>query len=138
METGETALPADVQTLRFRIAEVHLKPVDSLWTSHPADVNRFELKGDARVHRTILSTRVPAVAYDSLALDLTDVYVEFDANAGAPLTMPRDHPFTMPIDLDYTATSRATLRLILEPGASLSRSDDCRWFFTPFVEVARE
>lgn len=138
LETGATALPDAVQALRFRVAEVRLKPTDSLWTAYPADVNRFEVTNGTRTRRTILSTQIPAAAYDSLALDLSDVYVEFGPNAGGPLTMPRDRPLSFPAALDYSASDRATVRLTLEPGASLSQSDDCRWFFTPFVEVAVE
>lgn len=138
VETGESPLPAAVEALRFRIAEVHLKPADSLWTAYPADMNRFELTDGSTVRRTILSTQIPATSYDSLALDLSDVYVEFDANAGGPLTMARDRPLLFPITLDYDSRDRATVRLTLEPGASLSQSADCRWFFTPFVQVAVE
>jgi hypothetical protein len=136
VETGATVLPEAVHSLRFRVAEVRLKPADSLWTTYPADVNRFEVTNSSGARRTILSTQIPAATYDSLALDLSDVYVEFGPNAGGPLTMPRDRPLTFPVDLTYADADRATVRLTLEPGASLSQSDDCRWFFVPFIEVA--
>ncbi len=132
VETGTTALPADVASLRLRIAEIQLKPTNGAWTSYPAAVNRFEWSAGNRLRRTVLSTQIPAAAYDSVAVVLDDLYLTFDANAGGPLTMPRDAPTQLPLAWTATQERPTTLRLTFEPGASLVHTRDCRWIFAPF------
>lgn len=137
IETGETPLPGDVQALRFRVADVHLKPRDGAWTTYPADVNSFELRNDGRgVRRTVLVTRVPPLAYDSLAVGLGSVYVEYGPNAGGPLSLAGDAPVRLAFPFHPAATRPSTLTVTFEPGASLSRTADCRWFFVPFLSAS--
>ncbi len=138
VEMGPTALPADVQAMQFRVAEVHLKPTDGAWTSYPADVNSFLIAGNRRTRKAVLSTRVPPAAYDSLAVSLSEVFVQYGANAGGPLTLPRRTPLRLPLTTSLAIGRSTTIRLVFEPGASLSRTDDCRWFFLPFFEARVE
>lgn len=134
LDRGETALPEAVETLRFRVAEVWLKPEDSPWIRYPAQANRFEMSADRGAPpRTILATRLPPATYDSLGLVLDDVYVQYDANAGGPLTMPRGNPLKLDVDLRPQVGRATTLHLALEPGASLTHTDACRWYFLPFI-----
>ncbi len=138
VETGTTALPAAIQAMRFSVAEVHLKPADGAWTVYPADVNSFMTAAGQRARKTVLSTRVPPAAYDSLALALADVFVQYDANAGGPLTLPREAPLRLPLQTRLDVGRRTALRLVFEPGASLSRDARCRWFFLPFFALIVE
>ena len=138
VETGATALPADVQALRFRVAEIMLKPAGGAWSLHPAEVNSFTLTRDGTLPKVVLSTRVPPASYDSLALTLSDLYVQFDAHAGGPLTLPRNTPLRLPLAVPLAAGRRTTLRLVFEPGASLARDAACRWFLLPFFETIIE
>lgn len=135
-ETESTALPADIQRLRFRVAEIYLKPKGGEWTSYPCDVNSFELAAGTRTRKTVLSTRVPPVAYDSLGITLNEVFVLFDANAGAPLTMANGTPLQLALDMTPGTETPTVLRLSMDPGASISRSADYRWFFLPFITAA--
>ena len=129
---GETALPEAVAALRFRVAEVWLKPEGAAWVRYPAQPNRFEFSADREADRTVLATRLPPAAYDSLGLILEDLYLQYNANAGGPLTMPRGRLLELDVDL-YLQTDRpTTLYLALEPGASLTQTEDCRWYFLPF------
>jgi hypothetical protein len=134
VETGETPLPEDVQALRFRIEEIRLRQAAGEWTTYPADAAQFEIRAGRPARKIVLATRLPPARYDSLALTLADVFVLFDANAGAPLTLPRDTPLKMALPLTPTAGTRTTLRLTFQPGASLMRTSDGRWFFLPFFE----
>lgn len=135
VETGQTRLPDAVQALRFRLIEVQLLSTEGMWVRYPADVNTFEIEGGGRTRKTVLSTQIPPAAYDSLALLLGDVFVQFDANAGGPLTLPRDTPLKMPVAMPLVLGRRTTLRLRFEAGASLSRTPDCRWLFLPFFDA---
>ena len=135
VETGETALPDAIQAMRFRVAEVHLKPADGPWAAYPADVNSFEIGAGSRARKVVLSTLIPPAAYDSLGVALSDVFVLYDANAGGPLTMPRDTPLALPLAARLTIDQPTSLRLLFEPGASLSQDANCRWYFLPFFDV---
>ncbi|RMH60526.1 MAG: hypothetical protein D6685_10265, partial [Bacteroidetes bacterium] len=136
--TGGTPLPADVQALRFRLAEVRLKARGGAWTSYPADAGRFQITAEARPRKTVLSTRLPPVPYDSLALVLEDVFVQYGPNAGGPLTLTRGEPLRLAHPLAPIPDQTTTLHLTFEPGASLSRDAACRWFFLPFITARVE
>jgi hypothetical protein len=134
--TGETPLPEAVQALRFRVAEVQLRQSTGSWVVHPADANTFEIRDGQPLRKAVLTTRIPPAVYDSLAFSLTNVYVEYDDNAGGPLTMPREEPLRLPIAFETLVDRPTTLLLTVEPGASLSRDPGCRWFFLPFVTAS--
>lgn len=138
VETGSTALPDDIQAMQFRVAEVQLKRAGGSWETYPAEVNSFVISAGSRTRKPVLSTLISPAAYDSLAITLTDVFVRFDANTGGPLTMPRDTPLHLPLTTTLAVGRRTMLRLRFEPGASLSRDAQCRWFFLPFFEVQSE
>ncbi len=138
VETGDTALPEAVQALQFRVAEVRLKPADGDWTAYPSDANVFEVSSGQPARTVILSTQIAPVAYDSLALVLGDIFVFYNANAGGPLTLPRDTPLTLPLVAHPTVDQPTMLRLRFEPAASLTHDANCRWFFLPFFEVIIE
>lgn len=138
VEAGATALPADVQALRFRVAEIQLKPAGGPWTTYPSDVNAIAVGRGASGRKVVLATRVPPASYDSLGLVLADAFVQFDANAGGPLTLPRETPLRLPLTVPLAPGRRTALRLLFEPGASLSRDAACRWFFLPFFETVIE
>lgn len=133
-ETGDTALPEEVQALRFRVAELHLKERGGDWTPYPADVNSFEIRRNApALRKAILATHLPPAQYDSLAVSLSNVYVEYGPNAGGPLTTLDDEPVRLALSLRPELNRTSTVRLVLEPGASLSRDERCRWFFLPVI-----
>ncbi len=139
VETGTTALPAEAQALRFRLDEVLLKVAgDTAWTSLPADANRFEIRPNLPERKRVLLAQPPPAAYDSLALTFSDVFISFDANAGGPLTLPREAPIHLALPFRMAPGERTTIRLTFEPGASLSRTPDCRWLFLPFFTARVE
>jgi hypothetical protein len=134
MAGGETPLPSDVSHLRFRITEVRLRRSDGRWVRLPSDSAPIEIsEGRQNVRRTLLDTRVAPVAYDSLTVAFDDVFVQFGANAGAPLTIPGDAPQQLAIGLNPARGAHTTVLLTVEAGASLTRSPDCRWFFVPIL-----
>lgn len=136
-ETGEMALPDGVEALRFRVAALQLRQADGTWATYPADANTFEVRREAAaVRKTVLVTQLPPVAYDSLAVTLSHLYVAYGPDAGGPLTQPHDRPTRLPFAFTPAPGRPAALRLTLEPGASLSRAPDCRWFFLPFLRAA--
>lgn len=130
--TGSSALPPDVQALRFRLDEVRLRTEAGEWLTFPAELNSFEILQNRQVQKTILTTRVQPLVYDSLALKVSDVFVLFDENAGAPLTLPKDKFFTMDLGVEPAVGTVAQVLIAFEPGASLMRGADCRWYFIPF------
>lgn len=133
LQTGATPLPEDITSLRFRVEEVWLKPAGGDWKPYPAEVNAFEIQRERVVRKTVLSTRVPPAAYDSLAILLRDVFVLFDANAGSPLTLQRDTPLKLALPLRPEVGKATAVRLTFEPGASLTKTANCRWYFLPFI-----
>ena len=138
VETGDTALPEAIQAMQFRLAEVRLKPAGGDWVLYPSDASAIEISTGQRARKIVLSTQIAPVVYDSLALVLSDVFVFYDANAGGPLTLPRDTPLRLPLTAQATVDQPTVLRLRFEPGASLTHDDACRWFFLPFFEVLVE
>jgi hypothetical protein len=133
-QEGGTDLPVEVSKLRFRIAEVHLRQQGGEWVRLPSDLNLIEIdRGGDGVRKAVLHARVPPADYDSLALSFDRVYVEFDANSGGPLALAADTPHRMKLDLRLDLVHPASLILRFEPGASLIRSSDCRWFFVPLL-----
>ena len=130
--TGSTALPPDIQALRFRLDEVRLRTEEGEWLTFPAELNSFEILQNRDVQKTILTTRVQPLVYDSLALKMSDVFVLFDENAGAPLTLPKDKFFTIGLGVQPAVGTVAQLRIAFEPGASLMKDVDCHWYFVPF------
>ncbi len=138
LEMGPTTLPNDIQSIRFRITEILLKEKTKGWTAFPADINTFEVSRERSERKMILSTQVTPARYDSIAVAFNDIYVTFDANAGGPLTMARNRPVHLGTEAETRLDRRTLLRLTFEPGASIQRSEDCRWFFLPFLTVSAE
>jgi hypothetical protein len=137
---GMTELPADVEQLRFRVAEIHLRQADGDWLRFPSDLHLVELqRGRNGTERTMLDSRVPSVAYDSLAVVFDRIFAQFGENAGAPLTAGAGTPHRMALEMNPIAGEHTTLVLRFEPGPSLSRTPDCRWYFIPLLrsEVIR-
>ncbi len=130
--TGSTALPSDIQALRFRLEEVRLRTEEGEWLTFPAELNSFEILQNRQVQKTILTTRVQPLIYDSLAFKMNDVFVLFNENAGAPLTLPKDRFLTLGLGIKPVVGTAAQVRIDFEPGASLMKDADCRWYFIPF------
>ena len=132
VSTGDTELPEDVQVLQFRINEIQLRNQEGEWNSLPVSLNNFEIVSNRSLSKDILSTRVPAVSYDSIAIYISDVFVLFGENTGGPIAWPREKPIKDALDISPTSERTTNVRLIFEPGASLTRDSDCRWYFIPF------
>ena len=132
IETGATSLPADVQALRFRIEEIRLHTDEGEWITYPAELNSFEVLPGRFLGKTILSTRVQPVLYDSIAVKLRDAFVLFGENAGGPLTLPRESPFKIAVNLHPKTGEATQVRIVIEPGASLFKDSKCKWYFMPF------
>ena len=138
VETGETRLPEEVQALRFRIDEVRLHTDEGEWITYPAELNSFEILPDRYVGKMILSTRVEPVLYDSLSLRISDAFVLFGENAGGPLTLPKDRPLEVAVNIQPEIGEVTQVSLAIEPGASLYKDDACKWYFVPFWRVNME
>lgn len=132
IETGTTPLPADVQALRFTIDEIHLRSEDGEWKVMPAEFNSFEILSNRELSKNILTTRVEPMSYDSIALSLSDLFVLYDENAGGPIAWPRDQPIKEALNIDPQVGVATRVRIVLEPGASLVKDPQCRWYFVPF------
>lgn len=132
IETGQTPLPSDVQALRFSVDEVHLRSEEGEWIVMPADFNSFEILANRELSKNVLSTRVEPMSYDSIALSISDLFVLYDENAGGPIAWPRDQPIKEPLSIDPDVGVATRVRIILEPGASLLKDPQCRWYFSPF------
>lgn len=138
MTTGSTSLPDEVQALRFRVNEIQLKTKEGGWNSLPVELNNFEIVPNRNQSKDILSTRVQAVEYDSIALFFSDVFVLFGENAGGPVAWPRDQPVKDRLEITLEQDLVTRINLVFEPGASILRDKDCRWYFVPFWSVASD
>lgn len=130
-----TALPEDIGRIRLRPTEVRLHERGGSWVGYPATGGAFTISGSAADTRRILSMQVVPTDYDSVEVAFGDLYVEFDGNAGGPLT--RADP---PRSSRYVAASPAlgtttTVTLTLNPGASVFQDAACSWHFLPFLTV---
>lgn len=136
LSDGTTQLPRDIERFQFRIAEVQLHRRDGGWVRLPSDAAPIELvRGETLRPRTILDTYVPPARYDSLAVALSQVFVRFGENAGAPLATADGLPQKLAFSLDPSLERPTVIDLILEPGASLARTADCRWYFVPVLRM---
>lgn len=132
IETGQTSLPADVQALRFRIEEIRLHTDEGEWITFPGELNSFEILPDRYLGKTILSTRVQPLLYDSIAVKISDAFVLFGENAGGPLTLPKDKPLEIAIEMLPKVGEATQVKISIEPGASLYKDSNCKWYFVPF------
>ena len=135
METGLTALPEEVDALRFRVDEVRLKSSNGRWLSFPAEQTRIEILPGRPLNKTLLTTRVLPADYDSLAIQIRDVFVLFGENAGSALTIPSNGVSYQSLELHVGPENPSYLRVLIEPGASLAKDTECRWHFVPFWRV---
>ncbi len=135
IDTGKTPLPDEIQALRFRIEEIRLHTDEGEWMTFPADLNSFEILPDRYLTKTVLSTRVQPIVYDSIGFKISDVFVLFGENAGGPLTLPGDRPIEIAVDLNPKVGEAEQARVTIEPGASLFKDQRCRWYFVPFWAV---
>ena len=132
IETGNTTLPEDVQALRFRIEEVRVHQENGDWITFPGELNAFEILPDRYLGKAILSTRVQPLRYDSIAVKISDAFVLFGENAGGPVTLPKDQALEIAVEMNPTVSSGTQVVIAIEPGASLYKDNNCRWFFVPF------
>lgn len=137
MEQGDTSLPDEIDRFEFRIAEVRLHEAGGSWIRLPSETHQFTLPIARRARRTVLNTRVTPARYDSVALSFDQLFARFGENAGARLTAG-DEPLRLALDFTTSLETNATIRLRFEPGASLRRAPDCRWFFVPVVQTSVE
>ncbi|GEM_PF-1955892 len=136
IQRGGTDLPEHIQQLTFRTAEIRLRATDGEWIRLPSDAGSVELeRGRSTPARLVLDTRIPPASYDSMAVALSHVFVRFNENSGGPLTTAADVPQRLGLDLTATLDAASTIHLRLEPGPSLRRTQDCRWFFVPIYSL---
>ena len=95
-------------------------------------VNVENLHFPLDLSKNILTTRVESVAYDSIAFTLSNLFVLFGENAGGPIAWPRDQRLTQKLEFEQGLEAATRVRIVLEPGASLLKDADCRWYFVPF------
>lgn len=138
IEQGETALPDDIERFEFRIAEVRLHETDGGWIRLPSEVHQFTLPLPRRGRRVVLDAQIAPADYDSVALTFDRLFARFSENAGAPLTAADDEPLRLALDLSISLDAPSALNLQFEPGASLRRAPDCRWFFVPVLRAVVE
>ena len=138
IEQGETGLPDDIERFEFRIAEVRLHEAGGGWIRLPSDVHHFTLPMSRRGRRVVLDTQIAPAAYDSVAVTFDQLFARFSENAGAPLTAAGDEPLRLALDLSASLEDPSSLSLQFEPGASLRRAPNCRWFFVPVLRAVIE
>ncbi len=124
------SMPPDVTALRLRVAALWLKPAVQAWEKRPVS-NGTVASGEPPVR--LLAATVPSRRYDSLAVVIADPFVTFGPNAGGPLTVADSGLVALPLSLDLG--SATTLRLRLDPAASLARDSTGRWAFRPRLSV---
>lgn len=139
LEQGESVLPEEVDRFQFRISDIQIRRSDGEWIRLSSELHQFELPlNKSAGRRTVLETRIPAASYDSVALSFDRIFARFSENSGAPLAVSRNEPLRFAFDMTASLDRLQTLVLRFEPGASLRRTDDCRWFFLPVVRPAIE
>lgn len=130
--TGETDLPAEVQALRFRVDEIRLRNDEGEWSTYPSELSNIEVLPGRAHRKTLLATRVLPLVYDSIAVQISDVFVLFGENAGGALTLSRDGLSTQEIHAKVEVGTPKQLQIVFETGASLTKDQKCRWHFVPF------
>ena len=135
-----TASEADyaegVLSTRFRVGQIWLKDRDGQWIKRMAESEPFRVAGSGTITRRVLATQVPAAAYDSLALFLRDIYVEYGPTAGGVPTIRGADPLTVAAPFSVENDERTIIRLRYRPAPSITRdTTDGRWTFTPVIAV---
>lgn len=133
LEIGSTPLPPGISSLRFQVAEIATRLRGGGWTALPADTNPFVLPRDTGARQIILTAPLPAERYDSLAVSFRDVFVLFNENSGSALGTPGDQPIKLALPFSMSASPADSIELRFEPGASILHTQDCHWYFVPFI-----
>lgn len=134
LETGPTHLPRAVQSIRFHGDTLRLKRAGGQWVSHPLAAGPLTVTEERRPRRELWQGELAPDRYDSAAVSLRDVFVEFSPNAGAPLQVTRPDP--VPVALVLEPGEPAELHLRFEPGLSLLQRAGCEWHFRPVFRTA--
>lgn len=125
-----------VQSTRFRVGQIWLKDRDGQWIKRLAESEPFRVGASGSITRRVLASQVPAAGYDSLALFLRDIYVEYGPTAGGVPTVRGAEPLTIAAAFAVENDERTILRLRYRPGASITRdTTDGRWTFAPVIAV---
>lgn len=136
IEAAGTDMPRDVRSTRFRVTELQFRSASGEWFRRLSNRTALSTGEAGRSVYPLVGTELPVGRYDSLAVYLADVYVEFGMNAGGPVELGRN-PVILALALNPVATRRTTILLRYDP-ASAVRADTLsgRWRFTPtFVAV---
>lgn len=137
LESGTQALPEGVSSTRFRVREVWMKARGDEWTKRLAATEPFVVDGANPVQRTLLSTAIPAQRFDSLALVLDDVYIEYGPNAGGRPDVAGTNPVKLAARFTPSADQLNTLLLRYEAATSVARDSTGRWSFRPDIFLIR-
>lgn len=135
LEVPAQSMPEDAASVRFRVAGLRLRESGGMWHSYPAGAGVIRVDGRERLERTVLSTQISPAKYDSVEISFDDVYVEFDANAGGPITSEESPRAARLVEVEAEVGGEMIVILRLDPAASLIQDSSCRWHFLPFVSV---
>ena len=138
LETGQREMPDGVQSVRFRVNEVEFRSNVGQWTQRLSNRETVSATKTRRSEVPLLSTELAAVPYDSIAIHVTDVYVEYNAHAGGPL-IPVHSRVSLSVDLEPDPASAQTIRLMFHPAQSI-RADSAAflWRFEPVLTVEED
>ena len=65
-------------------------------------------------------------------MSISDLFVLYGENAGGPIAWPKDQSIKEVLHIEPGVEAVTRVKIILEPGASLLKDENCKWYFIPF------
>lgn len=132
--TGESALPAPISELTFRISRMALVTPDGSRTVRELSHANVQVTREQTDSYLLLRERIQPESYDRLTLRVQNIYVTYGPNAGAPLTIENED-ITLPMPDVASGNTPVLLRISFDAAASFDRNDDGTWHFSPQFSV---
>lgn len=132
MEASSGTLPEAMTSFRFLVGEIHFLAADSTRWTRDASRFEFDLPRSAENPATLVRTHFHPREIESIALQISNPYAEFGANAGGPVTVRTND--SIRVALEESAPEEGepyVIRVTFDPATSLRRDESCRWHFTP-------
>lgn len=132
MEASSGGLPDAMSSFRFLIGEIHFLAADSTRWTRDASRFEFDLPRSAENPATLVRTHFHPREIESIALQISNPYAEFGANAGGPLTVRTNDSIRVALEEPAPEEGEPyVIRVTFDPDASLRRDASCQWHFTP-------
>lgn len=139
LETGSGSdMPAGIVSTTFRVTEIDFHEAGGSWVTRLSNRQAVSSVEARRTSVPLLATELAVMSFDSISVELDDVFVTYNENAGGPL-VPEEQPVTLPLDLQPSENEASVVVLRYHPAESV-RLDSAEyvWRFRPVFSIVED